>query len=193
MTPARTTPVFAMLLALSAVTLSVLPFISTFNEALTAVGMRLGIAAPLQVIVPAEVRFTAALLSLFGVHAGAAGNQLVVWSSTGAPQILLISWNCVGWQSLFLLGLSLFVGLRGPISWSSRLEVILIGILGTILVNLARIAIVGILAAAAGYLPAILFHDYGGTLLLVAWLFAFWFITYRWLLPGPALALEPAT
>lgn len=64
---------------------------------------------------------------------------------------------------------------------------------GSVLVNLARIAIVGILAAAAGYLPAILFHDYGGTLLLVAWLFAFWFITYRWLLPGPALALEPAT
>jgi exosortase/archaeosortase family protein len=154
--------------------------------------MQLGIAAPLQAIVPAEVGVTAALLSLFGVHAGAAGNQLVVWSSSGAPQTLLISWNCVGWQSLILLGLSLAVGLRGPIGWTSRLEVILVGILGTVLVNLARIAIVGILAAAAGYLPAVLFHDYGGTLLLVAWLFTFWVIAYRWLLPSPTVALEPA-
>jgi hypothetical protein len=33
-----------------------------------------------------------------------------------------------------------------------------------------------------GYLPAVLFHDYGGTLLTVAWLFGFWTIAYRWIL-----------
>ena len=38
---------------------------------------------------------------------------------------------------------------------------------------------------SAGYLPAVLFHDYGGTLLLVAWLFTFWMIAYRWLVPDP--------
>ena len=194
MTAPRTTPVFAMLLALSALMLSVLPFVSTFDEALTALGMRLGVGAPLQAVVPFEVSLTAALLTLLGVHAGAAGNHLVVWSPSGVQQTLLISWNCVGWQSLILLGLSCLVGLRGPISWTSRLEVVLVGILGTVLVNLTRIAIVGVLAAAAGYLPAVLFHDYGGTLLLVTWLFAFWFIAFRWLLPPAAeLALEPAT
>ena len=192
MTAPRTTPVFAMLLALSAVILSVLPFVSTFDEALTALGMRLGIGAPLQAVVPLEVSLTAALLTLFGIHAGAAGDHLVVWGPSGVPQTLLISWNCVGWQSMILLGLSFAVGLRGPIAWASRLEVILVGILGTVLVNLARIAIVGVLAAAAGYLPAVLFHDYGGTLLLVAWLFLFWLIAFRWLLPTPELVLEPA-
>ena len=190
MTPSRTTPVFAMLLALSAVLLVVLPFVSTFDDALTAVGIRLGIAGPLQMIVPAEVRVTVAILGVFGIHAGAAGNQLVVWNSTGAPQTLFISWNCVGWQSLVLLGLSFLVGLRGPMGWTSRVEVIVVGILGTVLVNLVRITTVCVLAAAAGYMPAVLFHDYGGTLMLVGWLFVFWFIAFRWLLPNHA-SLSP--
>jgi hypothetical protein len=48
--------------------------------------------------------------------------------------------------------------------------------------------VVCLLAALAGYTPAILFHDYGGTLLLVAWLFTFWLIAYRWLVPDLELA-----
>ncbi|MDQ6882818.1 MAG: archaeosortase/exosortase family protein [Candidatus Dormibacteraeota bacterium] len=191
MTQERATRMFAMLLAVSAGLLVVLPFVSTFNDFLTAIGIRLGIAGPLQAIVPAEVGLTVAVLGAFGIHAGSAGNQLVVWNASGAPLTLFISWNCVGWQSLILLGLSLFVGLRGPMGWASRVEVILFGILGTVLVNIARIATVGVLASAAGYMPAILFHDYGGTLLLVAWLFTFWLIAFRWLLPAPELALEP--
>jgi exosortase/archaeosortase family protein len=192
MTQSRTTPVFAMLLALTAVLLVVLPFVSTFDDLLTQIGMRVGIAAPLQVIVPLEVRVTVGVLSLFGIHAGAAGNQLVVWNSSGAPQTLFISWNCVGWQSLILLGLSLVVGLRGQMTLATRIEVIVFGVVGTILVNVARITVVCLLAALAGYLPAVLFHDYGGTLLLVGWLFTFWVIAYRWLVPGPAFAAQPA-
>jgi hypothetical protein len=64
--------------------------------------------------------------------------------------------------------------------------------LGTVLVNIARITVVCLLAALAGYVPAVLFHDYGGTLLIVAWLFFFWLAAYRWLVPDPAFALEPA-
>ena len=188
MTQRRTTPVFAMLLAVTAILLVVLPFVSTFDDLLTVIGMRLGIAAPLQWIVPAEVRVTVVMLGLFGIHAGAAGNQLVVWNSSGAPQTLFISWNCVGWQSLILLGLSLMVGLRGRMTLATRLEVIALGVLGTVLVNIARITVVCLLAALAGYTPAVLFHDYGGTLLLVAWLFTFWLIAYRWLVPDLELA-----
>jgi exosortase/archaeosortase family protein len=191
MTQPRTTPVFAMLLALTAVALVVLPFVSTFDDVLTQIGMRVGIAGPLQAIVPAEVRVTVAVLGFFGIHAGAAGNQLVVWNSSGAPQTLFISWNCVGWQSLILLGLSLMVGLRGPMTLATRVQVIALGFAGTVLVNIARITVVCLLAALAGYTPAVLFHDYGGTLLLVAWLFTFWLIAYRWLVPDPALALQP--
>jgi exosortase/archaeosortase family protein len=192
MTQPRTTPVFAMLLALTAVILVVLPFVSTFDDVLTQIGMRLGIAAPLQVIVPVEVRVTVAVLALFGIHAGAAGNQLVVWNASGAPQTLFISWNCVGWQSLILLGLSLIVGLRGKMSLATRFEVIAFGVAGTILINVARITVVCLLAALAGYVPAVMFHDYGGTLLLVAWLFSFWVIAYRWLVPDVSSNLDLA-
>jgi len=191
MTQTRTTPVFAMLLALTAILLVVLPFVSTFDDVLTQIGMRLGIAAPLQAIVPAEVRVTVVVLGLLGMHAAAAGNQLVVWNLSGAPQTLFTSWNCVGWQSLILLGLSLMVGLRTPMTMGTRLEVIALGVVGTLLVNIARITLVCLLAALAGYLPAVLFHDYGGTLLLVAWLFTFWLIAYRWIVPEPAFALQP--
>ena len=191
MTQTRTTPVFAMLLALTAILLVVLPFVSTFDDVLTQIGMRLGIAAPLQAIVPAEARVTVVVLGLLGMHAAAAGNQLVVWNLSGAPQTLFISWNCVGWQSLILLGLSLMVGLRTPMTMGTRLEVIALGVVGTVLVNIARITLVCLLAALAGYLPAVLFHDYGGTLLLVAWLFTFWLIAYRWIVPEPAFALQP--
>ena len=190
MSEQRTSPVFAMLLAMSAVVLVILPFVSTFDDVLTALGMRLGIAGPLQIVVPIEVKVTVTVLRFFGIHAAAAGNQLVVWNATGSPQTLFISWNCVGWQSLILLGLSLVVGLRGPMSLGSRLEVILFGIAGTLLINIARISVVCLLAAVAGYLPAVLFHDYGGSLLLVAWLFTFWFVAYRWFVPAPAVAVQ---
>jgi len=83
------------------------------------------------------------------------------------------------------------VGLRGPMSLATRVQVIALGVLGTILVNIARITVVCALAALAGYLPAVLFHDYGGTLLLVSWLFTFWVIAYRWLVPDQTLALQP--
>ena len=192
MTRPKTTPVFAMLLALTAVALVVLPFVSTFDDLLTQIGMRVGIAAPLQGIVPAEVRVTVTVLGLLGIHAAAAGNQLVVWNSSGAPQTLFISWNCVGWQSLILLALSLMVGLRGPMTLATRVQVIALGIAGTVLVNIARITVVCALAALAGYVPAVLFHDYGGTLLLVAWLFIFWLTAYRWLVPDLATAARPA-
>ena len=192
MTQPRTTPVFAMLLALTAVLLVVLPFVSTFDDVLTQVGMRIGIAAPLQVIVPAEIRITVFMLGLFGIHAGAAGNQLVVWNSHGTPQTLFISWNCVGWQSLILLGISLVAGLRGRYSVAARIQVVLIGVLGTLCVNLMRMSAVALLAATAGRVPALLFHDYGGTLIVIAWLFCFWALAYRWILGGGARDDEPA-
>lgn len=183
MTQTRTTPVYALLVGVSAVLLVVLPFVSTFDDLLTSIGMKLGIAAPLESIVPAEVHVTVALLAALGIHAATAGNELVVWNSSGAPQTLFISWNCVGWQSLILLALSLIVGLRGQMPGWSRLEIVMLGITGTILVNLVRIALVCLLAATGGYLPAVLFHDYGGTLLIVGWLFSFWFIAFTWLVP----------
>src|SRR5256886_15628248 len=137
-----------------------MPFVATLYGARTAVGMRLGMAAPLQAVVPAEVRVTVAILGLFGVHAASAGNQLVVWNSSGAPQTLFISWNCVGWKSLILLDLSLTVGHRGPMTFATRIQDIALGVQGTLLINIARNNLVFGLAAMAGYLLTPLFLAY---------------------------------
>jgi exosortase/archaeosortase family protein len=110
----------------------------------------------------------------------------------GGPTNLFISWNCIGWQSLVLLALSLVAGLRGG-TRESAVQVVAIGVLGTVLVNVLRVTAVCVVAAVAGRWPAVVFHDYAGTLITIGWLFAFWAAVQRWLLvdrlgPGDQVA-----
>jgi len=175
---------YTLLLAGTCALLLLLPFVTTFDDFLTAGAMRLGLDTALQGLVPAETRMVVAMLGLVGVSASAYGSQIIL-HTTGYSQPLFISWNCVGWQSLILLGISLFSGLRGHYPIGARVQVGLIAVLSTFLVNLVRICCVALVAATVGYVPAVLFHDYGGTLMTVAWLFAFWAIAYRWILPEP--------
>jgi exosortase/archaeosortase family protein len=179
-----------VLLAAACLILLALPFVTTYNDLLTAGVMRLGVVGPLQSVSPIEARMVVALLQLVGIHAAAASSQLVVWGP-GGPTNLFISWNCIGWQSLVLLGVSLAVGLRGGHSREAGAQVILIGLLGTVVVNLLRVSIVCVLAATVGSSPALIFHDYAGTLMTIAWLFAFWAGAQRWLL-GPVAVQETA-
>ena len=168
-----------------------LPFVTSYNDLLTTAGMQLGVTAAIQSISPIEARMVVALLRLVGVQVAAAGSQLVVWGP-GGPTNLFISWNCIGWQSVVLFALSLVVGVRGG-SREAAAQVIVIGLLGTMLVNLLRVTMVCLLAATAGRWPAVIFHDYAGTLLTLAWLFVFWTGAQRWLLvdrlrPGDEVA-----
>jgi hypothetical protein len=81
------------------------------------------------------------------------------------------------------------------LSWSAVLNSILhvlfiswncIGVASTMLLNLLRVAAVAAIAATIGVTPAILFHDYGGTLLVIMFLFAFWLFVQRWILEPQA-------
>jgi exosortase/archaeosortase family protein len=173
------------LIALACALLMVLPLVTTFNDLLTAWAMQLGANTPLQAIVPTESRMVVSVLGLAGVRAAASGSHLVVWDGGGSMHTLFISWNCIGWQSLILFGVSLISGLRGGHSLESRAQVICIGVAGTMLLNLLRVAAVAAIAATIGVTPAVLFHDYGGTVLFVAFLFAFWSFAQRWLLDAP--------
>ncbi len=155
------------LIALMCALLMVLPLVTTFNDLLTVWAMQLGANSPLQAVVPAEARMVVSLLGLVGIHAAASGSHLVVWDGSGSMHTLFISWNCIGWQSLILFGVSLMSGLRGSQSWESRVQVICIGLAGTMLLNLLRVSAVAAIAATVGVGPAVLFHDYGGTVLFV--------------------------
>jgi len=174
------------LLAMSCALLMLLPLVTTFDEFLTTLALQLGVNNPLQSIVPIEARMVVSLLGLVGVRAAASGSHIVVWDAAGAMHTLFISWNCIGWQSLLLLGVSFFSGLRGQQALASRLQVIVIGVCGTMLLNLVRVAAVAALEATWGHLPALIFHDYGGTILVIGWLFFFWIAVQRWILVAPA-------
>jgi len=179
------------LLALASGLLMLLPLVTTFNDLLTTWAMQLGANNPLQAIVPVEARMVVGLLGLVGIHAAASGSYMVVWDSAGAMHSLFISWNCIGWQSLVLLGMSLLTGLRGRHPLEARVQVIVIGVAGTMLLNLLRVAAVAAIAATIGVTPAVLFHDYVGTLLVIAYLFFFWMFAQRWILAaGPSDELE---
>ncbi len=173
------------LLAMACGLLMLLPLVTTFNDLLTAWALQLGAGNPLQAIVPVEARMVVGLLGLVGIHAAASGSYMVVWDGAGAMHTLFISWNCIGWQSLVLLGVSLLTGLRGRHPVEARAQVIVIGVAGTMLLNLLRVAAVAAIAATIGVTPAVLFHDYGGTILVITYLFLFWMFAQRWILAAP--------
>jgi exosortase/archaeosortase family protein len=170
------------LIAISCALLMLLPLVTTFNDFLTTFALQFGAGNPLQAIVPVEARMVVGLLGMAGIHAAASGSHLVVWDRAGSMHTLLIAWNCIGWQSLVLLALSFVSGLRGPHPLEARVQIVIIGIAGTMLLNLVRVAAVAALAATAGQTVAVLFHDYGGTILVILWLFAFWAFVHRWIL-----------
>jgi len=179
------------LLALLCGLLMLLPLVTTFDDLLTTWALRLGANNPLQTIVPVEARMVVGLLGLVGIHAAASGSHLVVWDGSGAMHTLYISWNCIGWQSLILLAVSFLSGLRGRHPLEARAQVIVIGVAGTLMLNLLRVAAVAAIAATVGVTPAVLFHDYGGTLLVVGFLFVFWIFVQRWILgDAPSDELE---
>jgi len=181
------------LLAMLCALLMLLPLVTTFDDFLTTWALQFGANNPLQAIVPVEARMVVGLLGMVGIHAAASGSHLVVWDNAGAMHTLFISWNCIGWQSLVLLGVSLVSGLRGRHPLEARLQVIVIGVAGTMLLNLLRVAVVAGIAATVGVTPAVLFHDYGGTILVIGFLFGFWIFVQRWILGTEPSGEQEAT
>jgi len=166
---------YQMLVVASALIFLVLPFVGVFNEFLTSVFMATGLYTIIEkVVAPLVARMAAAILQyFFGAQTAVFGQSLVLHAG-GRTLSVYINWNCVGWQSLFLLGFTLFTGLHGPYTRVSKALCVAIGVEGTILLNLARIVLVILVALFWGYLPSLIFHNYVGTLMLLIWLVAFW-------------------
>jgi exosortase/archaeosortase family protein len=176
---------YQLLLVLVSVIFLLLPLVTTFNEILTTLVIRLGLDEFLRAwVVPVEARMIAALVRLIGISTAA--SQTSVYLTKGANTIpIYISWNCVGWQSFILFAITLVTGLQGCFTWRSKAEVVILGFLGTFLVNLLRISLVCVVAYYAGQLPAVVFHDYGGSSLILLWLFGFWYFAHGCVLESP--------
>lgn len=173
---------YQLILLLSAVTLLLLPFVTTFNEFMTAMVMRMHLDGVLREwIVPVEARMVAALLSPLGVDVSVSSTSIYVGGGD-FPLPVFISWNCVGWQSLILFALTIKTGLEGRYTLASQLRALTLGFLGVIWINLLRIAGIALMAYHFGRLPAVLAHDYGGTLMTIVWLALFWYFAINYVL-----------
>jgi exosortase/archaeosortase family protein len=175
-------PIFRLLLIMGAILLMILPFVTTFNEFLTRVVESTGMDAFLSDwIVPFEARMIAVILGFLGIPTQVSPSTIYL-DKGGLFLPVYISWNCVGWQSFILYAATLVTGMQGPFTRVSKIECMVVGFLGTFLMNLMRMATVAIIAYFFGQLPAVIYHDYGSTILILAWLFAYWWFCHGWLL-----------
>ena len=167
------------LIAVGSIALLILPFFSTFGELLTKAAMAAGFDAWLgQWIAPVEGRLVHGALALIGIQSAYDGSLLYV--GTGAGSLALyISWNCVGWQTVLFLLVSMATGLQGEYTLRSRLETVALGVLGIAILNIVRITIVAVVAYVFGQIPAVIVHDYGSVIATVVFLMAFWAFAYN--------------
>lgn len=173
-----------LIVATAAAIFLILPFLTTFNELLTAIIRDTGLYRPFErFVVPILSKMVAAVLGFFGLESQVAGPVLYVSSPTGSGgKGFYLAWNCTGWQSIVLLVATLLTGLKGDYTWRSRIITIIIGLEGTILLNLFRISFVAIFSIYLGAAPAIVFHDYFATLLTLVWILYFWHLAENHLL-----------
>jgi exosortase/archaeosortase family protein len=169
---------FLAIFALLAILLAVLPFLVTFNEILTHLVESFNLYMWVQErIVPVEVKMVGVLVTPLGIDYLAHQNGMTV-NGTYAG----MTWNCIGWQSLFLFAITLCFGLRGNYTLISKIETVLIGLLGTFLVNLLRLVLIVILLAFSRPIFAVVYHDYLAAVVTILWLFAFWWFSYSFVL-----------
>jgi exosortase/archaeosortase family protein len=167
------------LIATASIALLIMPFFSTFGELLTKAAMAAGFDAWLgQWIAPVEGKLVHGALALIGIPSAYDGSLLYV--GTGAGSLALyISWNCVGWQTVLFLVVSMATGLQGEYTLRSRLETVVLGVLGIAILNILRITVVAVVAYGFGQIPAVIVHDYGSVIATVAFLMAFWAFAYN--------------
>jgi len=179
---------FQLIFLLAAMLLLVMPFVTTFNEVLTKIVERIQFYTVIQsYVVPYISRIIGLILMPFGLKPIGTATGLMLPEQSLNIQI---AWNCIGWQSLLLLVITLFTGLQGSYSKYSKINVILVGICGTFLVNIIRITSVTMMAVGFGQFPAIIFHDYFGNLLIIIWLFAFWWYSFSYVLEPVPFEIE---
>jgi exosortase/archaeosortase family protein len=175
-------PIIRLVLIMAAILVMILPFVTTFNEFLTRIVETTGLDRLLtDWVVPVEARMLAVILRLVGIPSMVSTTSIYL-DKGGFYLPIYINWNCVGWQSFILYALTLVTGIQGPFTKASKFEAMLVGFLGTFLVNLLRIASVAVVAFWWGQLPAVIYHDYGGTVIILLWLFAYWWFSHGWLL-----------
>ena len=150
-----------------------LPLILTFNGLLASIATATGFDRIVSAIVPFEASAVADLLRGFGLAGGSSGGT--VWlSGQYLPVAATVDWNCAGWQSFILFGLTSVAGFSEVRSDRGRISILVLGVIGVFAMNVLRIFFVVLLGYYVSYPAALIFHNYGGAVMTLVFLFAFW-------------------
>jgi exosortase/archaeosortase family protein len=150
-----------------------LPLVLTFNGLLASIATATGFDRVVSAIVPYEAAAVGDILRGFGMAAGSSGGT--VWlSGAFLPVAATVDWNCAGWQSFVLFGLTSVAGLGEVKTDRGRISILALGAVGVFAMNVLRILVVVLLGYYVGYPAALMFHDYGGAVMTLVFLFAFW-------------------
>lgn len=170
------------LLIILVFSLSILPVIAAFNDSLTRFAINLkGYRIISNYIVPIEIRWVVVILRFLGVEASSASPYILL-GQPGKDLLVELIWNCLGWQSLIVFIVTSFIGLSKTFTLISRSRALILGLLGTILVNILRITVIILLMSFLSHEVALVFHDYGALITNTAWLFFFWWFSYKFIL-----------
>lgn len=160
-----------------------MPLNALFNDVITRIVMVTGLYVPLRdVVLPRVVAMVAVMLNVLGFETTVYNFQLLTVTRGAHTVWVILFWNCVGWQTLILLSCTLVFGISGSYTKLSKLICITLGLQFTLLISGLRILLVSIVAFFWGTLPAIIFHEYGGTVLALFGLFLFWYVSFKWIL-----------
>ncbi len=177
---------FKLLLVGLSLILMALPLVAAGSSFLTDFLNHANWYQPIQkYIVPFEAKLVAAAIYPLGIKSRVSPSQTTVAFYMIKEDSVVpvdLAWNCLGWQSMLLLIVSLIAGLRGNFTNISRLECIVFGFFGTLLINVFRMSLV---AAGIYYINtffAMIVHDYLMALMAIAWLIFFWWFSYAFIL-----------
>lgn len=156
-----------------------LPAILVFNSFLTRVVERIELYNWIQnVIVPFQAQLVSMIVKLFNVHVETYASVISVNGIS-----LTVTWNCLGWQSMLLFLISLFISLKGSsFTLLSKIQSIIIGIFGIFWINILRMSFTVLLAAYSQPIYKIVFHDYLAAFVTIFYLFLFWWFSYSYIL-----------
>lgn len=183
---------FKDIIVVAVIILSILPLIVTFSAFLTTIFEKMQWYEVLQkYVVPIESRMVAVIIKGININSQVTPNRseysMVLIRDDNSSIPIRLEWNCLGWQSMILLAITFFTGLKGKYTFLSKMETVFIGVLGTFLSNLFRMAFIVGLAYYWDSFAALIIHDYFASFVALIWMIFFWWFSYSYVLEEKAV------
>ena len=129
------------------------------------------------------VKFSVYLLNAMGYHVSSAGNQITFLGDSKVQSFDVLN-ACSGADTtiLFLAAFVLMLADQGRKASVQKLAVCFVcGGVGTYLVSMMRVPLLGIVGYHYGYDTLETYHMYSGYLIFLVSIMAFWYLSLRWI------------